>query len=214
MHRTQLVFPAMVAIALLIVTGCSSNLSKKECLNADWRLIGLEDGSLGYPLARIGRHRQACAKVDVVPDQQQYQTGLKEGYKTYCTRANGYNIGVSGKSHHSVCTGQAGSAFLRAFSDGHQLHQLRAELARLQNAIKSTHKDIASAQHAIADYEEQLIYAPSTPDERRHLLEHMRNLEHHRDELLTSLDLLLIEQRDLQQAATELQEHHQQLGYR
>lgn len=214
MHRTQLAFPAIVTIALLIITGCSSNLSKKECLNADWRLIGLEDGSQGYPLARIGRHRQACAQVDVVPDQQQYQAGLNEGYKTYCTRANGYNIGVAGKSHHSVCTGQTGSAFLRAFNDGHQLHRLRVELVKLQNAIKSRHKDIASAQHAIADYEEQLIYAPTTSDERRHLLEHMRELEQHRDELLMSLDLLLIEQRDLQQSAKELQEHHQQLGYR
>lgn len=53
--------------ALVVLVSSCASLSKDECVNADWRLIGYEDGSNGAGRVRIGQHRKACADHGVVP---------------------------------------------------------------------------------------------------------------------------------------------------
>ena len=48
---------AALAGWLLFTTGCAT-MGKDECLSADWRTIGFEDGAGGYPASRIGQYRQ------------------------------------------------------------------------------------------------------------------------------------------------------------
>jgi len=72
------------------MTGCAS-MSKQECLNANWKTIGYEDGSRGKPETSIQAHRKACAKINITPDLPQYQQGHREGARFYCKKHTGYH---------------------------------------------------------------------------------------------------------------------------
>ena len=64
------------AIGAVLLTGCAGGLSKDECLYADWRAIGYEDGARGAPASAVSSHRQACAKkAGVTPDMSEYLAG-------------------------------------------------------------------------------------------------------------------------------------------
>lgn len=91
-----------MTIAVLLVGGCAS-LSKNECINADWRLIGYEDGVSAQPADRIGNHRKACAKHDVVPDKNAYDFGYEEGIYDYCSESRGYADGNRGNRVNGFC---------------------------------------------------------------------------------------------------------------
>ncbi|MEH6578134.1 MAG: DUF2799 domain-containing protein [Amphritea sp.] len=72
-----------------VLSGCAT-LDREECLNADWHLIGYEDGSAGRLPEQVGEHRQACAEYAVVPDMDAYLQGRSQGLVNYCTEENGY----------------------------------------------------------------------------------------------------------------------------
>lgn len=92
---------AVIAVTLLI-SSCAS-MSKDECLNADWRLIGFEDGAGGTDQARIGQHRKACANHGVTPDLVAYDRGYKEGIYNFCSYSRGYDTARAGDSVAQVC---------------------------------------------------------------------------------------------------------------
>lgn len=59
---------ALLIVAILSGLSACASMSKDECLNANWKTIGYEDGSLGRPETTIQAHRKACAKINVTPD--------------------------------------------------------------------------------------------------------------------------------------------------
>ncbi len=68
MNLPRLLFNAFI---MLLVTGCAT-MDKSECEQADWRIIGLEDGAEGRPVSYIGRHRKACAEYGIKPNLALY----------------------------------------------------------------------------------------------------------------------------------------------
>ena len=92
----------LIVSLTLFVTGCAS-LNKDECLTADWYLIGFDDGSNGQDVARIGQHRQACAKHGITPDIHQYEDGFENGVRKFCTPQKGYNKGKNGWKYQGIC---------------------------------------------------------------------------------------------------------------
>jgi hypothetical protein len=98
--KIQKLVPCLLLI--LGLAGCAS-LSKQECLNADWQIIGYEDGAGGQPPNRIGAHRKACADHGVVPVKADYDQGYYEGLRTYCTYNRGLEAGRYGHDENAVC---------------------------------------------------------------------------------------------------------------
>lgn len=146
---------AIFCMALL--SGCAT-LSKSECRNADWSLIGFEDASRGYAMDRIGQHRRACSKVDVVPDMTGYETGHKKGAHQYCTPARGYREGINGASYNGICPADLEQQFTRAYRDGQEIFQIKQRinstaslLANYLQQIDQLYVDIASHEQAIVD---------------------------------------------------------------
>ena len=52
----------LVTVTTLLLTACSTSMTKDECQTVDWRTVGYEDGVAGRPGDRIARHRKACAE--------------------------------------------------------------------------------------------------------------------------------------------------------
>lgn len=141
--------PAFLLLAFLLLAGCST-MSRKECLNVDWRTLGYEDGTNGYDADRIGQHRKACADYGVRPDLEAYRAGREEGLKEFCRPARGYRLGVNGGSYGGVCPAPLEGKFLAAFRAGHELYVLRARVASADLAIHSHERQIESLEHGVA----------------------------------------------------------------
>ena len=68
-----------VFMGLFILAACQT-LSKEECVVADWRVIGEQDGAAGYsPQERFGNHVKACERAGVLPDQTLWNEGFQIG---------------------------------------------------------------------------------------------------------------------------------------
>lgn len=186
---------------LSCIAGCAS-MNEAECRNADWRMIGLEDGMAGLSRAKIGDHRQACAKHNMTPDLDAYNNGHREGVISFCTEANGYKFGRSGGSYSGVCPEDLRDEFLLGFQQGKKLHKVEQELRELVSSIKRSETRIKAIQKELLEAEEQLISDESTEDARRSLLEEVKQLEKELEELEDSLEnaqmLVPIKERQLE----------------
>lgn len=137
-----------VVVILSTLSGCAS-LNKQECLNANWRTIGFEDGSRGYPASRIGSHRSACAEHGIAPDLAAYTAGHEQGLQQFCTPRNGYLVGLRGQQHANLCPDQLQPAFREANDYGMGIYQLERDFGQLRQTDKSLSNDIAAIDQKI-----------------------------------------------------------------
>jgi hypothetical protein len=125
------------AAAAALMAGCNT-LSEKECRNADWARIGQQDGANGYTAARLDDHAKACGEIGIRPDPRAYARGREQGLVSYCQPLVGRSKGAEGASYHGVCTGAAEAAFMRGYSVGKQIHDLKG----LQDSNRRQRKEL------------------------------------------------------------------------
>lgn len=184
----------------MLMAGCSS-LSKQECRNADWRIIGLEDGSAGRPLQTVGAHRKACARVDVVPDMTAYEEGHNQGRRNYCTIDNGFHLGDSGARYNGICHGLAEARFLEAYDAGKFRYEIRSEFNRLKKTVSSNYERLDVIEEEILQLEQAIVSDGSTGESRRRDLAAIKQLETERSDIHAAMqgyqDNLLILENEL-----------------
>ena len=205
----NILLPVLIAGLL---ASCSS-MSEKECLNAEWRLIGFEDGSQGKPDSSIGNYRKDCAKVNVVPDLNLYQQGHKEGARKYCVKTTAYQSGVSGGAYYGVCPADLEPAFLTAYRDGQALFAINRDVQNMQSRINRFQADLKDKQQEIKDHEQAIVDSYSSSKERREHLDAIKHLREQVTELQLQLDDESYSLARRLEDAHRLQLQHQRLGY-
>ncbi len=130
---------------ILVVSGCAT-LNENECTYADWYAIGMEDGTRGQGMDRLGSHRKACAEYGVVPETQRYQEGRDEGLTHYCTLSNGLRSGESGSHYRGVCPAALEADFMDGYQLGKRMHNVRSELNSKQYEIDQIEELLASEE--------------------------------------------------------------------
>ena len=144
-HRHNPFLTAAILAALVLLQGCAT-LDKDECLLADWRLIGYQDGVAGKSATVVGEYREDCAKHAVVPDLDAYRAGREEGLQQYCTVDNGYRLGNTGRGFAAVCPAALAAGFRDAYDAGRELYLARS-------AVNNTHSNIHSRKQTLSDLE-------------------------------------------------------------
>lgn len=119
-----------VTFLLLLLSGCAS-MSEQECLTANWLDKGYRDGRNGLPLTLLAEHREACAKVGVVPDNTLYLRGRDRGIVEYCTPENARHEGRLGRSYRNACPAHLERNFLRNYEDAKRVYDAEQEVDRL-----------------------------------------------------------------------------------
>lgn len=143
------VLPLLAATLLVaLLQGCAT-LNKEECQVANWRSIGFEDGSRGYPAARVGSHRSACAEYGVAPDLAAYTAGHEQGLQLFCTPRNGYQTGLRGQTYNNLCPQQFEQAFREGNDYGLSVYQLERDLRQLQQSDQATSTELAGLDQKI-----------------------------------------------------------------
>lgn len=161
---------------LFLLGGCAT-MNQSECLNADWQMIGIEDGSLGRAQSYIGQHRRACAKYNTTPDLFSYQAGHVEGLKQYCTPQRGFGVGKKGSKYNGVCPPNLEPNFLKGYNAGNKIYKVSRRIKNLTANINANRKKLKKAKEDVGIKEQLVISDKSTQQQRITLLAEIKELE-------------------------------------
>ena len=163
---------SVVSICFL-VSACAT-LNKSECKNADWQIIGLEDGSRGRAVSYIKNHRKACAEHGVAPDLNSYQIGHRAGLVQFCTDEVGFAQGKRGHGYNGVCPRELRNDFLYGYEKGRELYLLNKEISQIHNTIKKDISLLEDMQTEINELELKLIAKAGSSTERLAMLQELK----------------------------------------
>jgi hypothetical protein len=200
----------LLAGSCLMLAGCAS-MSKNECLYADWRAIGFEDGANGAPATAVASRRQACAKAGVTPDMHAYLAGRDQGLVEYCTPANGFSAGESGYAYSGVCGRHDEASFLENYRSGARLYTLRDRVHGANHALLSATNDLNSIQHEIAETSISLIRSDISAVDRAAMVVELTQLAKESERVERAIPSLRM---DVAAAEAELGSYEAQLASR
>lgn len=205
--------PSLAAVALAaaaLVAGCATGMDKDQCVAADWRMIGYEDGLRGYPADRVGAHRVACAKHQVTPNLTLYTEGRERGLVEYCQPKNGFRVGLHGGGYANVCGQASEPAFVHGYKWGRQIHDARTDLRGTQSRLKGARDGLVQTEAAMTSVTAELVL-PKLPVERRAWLAgELVRLTQERTDLMVRIDQLSVR---VQQLHLNVQELERQSPY-
>jgi hypothetical protein len=173
MPSTRLILALLLP---LTAAGCAT-LDKSECREADWTIIGLEDGARGRPVSYIGLHREACAEHGVKPDLVLYQRGHREGLKQFCTADNGFRQGRAGRSYNNVCPADLNGQFLAGYETGRQLHALSTDISRMHNDVHDMRTELDETLQRQQNVENLMVAGTISANTRKSLLEQFKVMQ-------------------------------------
>ncbi|MEN8106586.1 MAG: DUF2799 domain-containing protein [Pseudomonadota bacterium] len=173
--RKPLITGAMLAV-LVLLQGCAT-LDKDECMLADWRLIGYQDGVAGKSAAVIGEYRKDCAKHAVVPDLDAYRAGREEGLHQYCKADNGYRLGNAGRGFAAVCPTALEDDFRDAYNTGRQLYLARSAVNKTHSRINNRKQTLSNLENNRAQKLADLIADGLKADQRVMILHDLSELQ-------------------------------------
>ena len=188
---------ATVISLFLLIQGCAS-LNKEECLVADWRLIGYQDGLAGKSSAAVGEYRKDCAKHAVVPDLDAYRVGRAEGLLEYCKVDNGYRLGTSGRGFSSVCPSHLEANFRAAYNQGRELYLARSTVNQTQSQIHKQQQALHNIKEDKSYKLSELISDGLRSEQRVLILYEIGELEQEKDTVEDEIDALQYELADQQ----------------
>jgi hypothetical protein len=204
----------LITAALLgfAAASCASGMSKKECLYADWRAIGYEDGAAGRDASALAARRAACAdKAQLAPDWEAYRAGREAGLEEFCRPANGFDFGARGGRYSGACEGRREQPFVAAYQQGLTLYGLTEKYEAASRALANAHVDLDGIDHRIAQAEAALV-SPATPHaERLDHLAALKSLHQRRDKVRAAIDDLA---RDVDRAEADLADYRREAGDR
>jgi hypothetical protein len=199
-----------LAAALLLLQGCASTMNENECVNVDWQTVGFEDGARGEPAHRLGQHRKACAEYGITPDLEAYQAGRREGLKSYCQPANGFQVGSSGRSYAGSCPTRLEEDFLSAYKAGRRLYDLESRLSDLNNQIAYHDRAIAQAEEELQGKQALVLGEEASVSERAQALFVGKDIADRKDKLEDDRKLLV---RDRNRVQRRLEKYRNSLAY-
>ena len=185
-------------LLLMLVLGGCATMNEKECLNADWRAIGFEDGVRGAKLSRVGQHREACAEYDVKPDLDAYKSGRAEGLNSYCRPHNGYRVGIKGASYYDVCPAALEKDFLQGYNAGRKIYLLESKIRSLSSQLKKQEKELEESKELLTQLEAELVSDGVNSKRRVQLLGEVREASKEQGEIENQIKTLGIDMARLQ----------------
>ena len=141
----------------LALAACASGMNSAECVTADWRAIGYEDGAQGRGTGSFGARRKACAEHGVTPDFQAYMAGRYKGLAQFCRPQNGYRLGTKGYRYTGVCPFELESEFQAAHTDGFGLYQRRVTVSRIGKRLRKSKRRADKIEIVLVEKTAQLI---------------------------------------------------------
>ena len=175
-HKRNPLLTGTILAVLVLLQGCAT-LDKDECMLADWRLIGYQDGVAGKSATVVGEYREDCAKHAVVPDLDAYRAGREEGLQQYCKADNGYRLGNAGRGHSAVCPTALEGDFRDAYNAGRKLYLARSAVNKTRSRINERKQTLSTLEKNKASKLAALISDGLKADQRVMILYDLKELQ-------------------------------------
>lgn len=108
---------AIVATFVLTLSGCAT-MNKDECMSADWRALGYQQGSNGGGTQNFSRLQKDCANHGISANFEAFQQGHREGLDNYCSYDQGLASGQNGHAYNTQCSRVRYPAYSKGYSAG------------------------------------------------------------------------------------------------
>lgn len=178
-----------------VLTGCAT-MSREECVAADWRIVGYQDGVAGRPADWLARHGSACTKHGRPPDLDAYVAGRERGLSIFCQPRRAYGLGVSGGGYSGVCPSRLESDFLTAYREGRGLYLLRKDIRAIEHRLTGLNLELGEIDKRLEKKQRALVAAKLPPAERHRLAEAIAGLAERRGRLAERIPYLEAERAD------------------
>ena len=134
----------VVLMATVLLGGCAT-MDQAECVSADWYALGLGDGQEGRKSSRHSEYAKECSEFGVSVDQDAYTDGWETGIRDYCTRDNGFGVGMSGKIYQHSCPTALTDAFFSSYQTGRAVFMKQARVNTLRRKVQKIGDDLAKS---------------------------------------------------------------------
>jgi Protein of unknown function (DUF2799) len=182
-HPLPRTFGMRLAVLLCaLVAGCAT-IPAEQCAKVNWYALGVEDGRKGYTADRITKHREACASVNVIPDEGAYLAGRTEGLREYCTPQNAFVEGLAGREYRSVCPLEVSGVFTRNHRAAYSVYKARNDLQSVENDIDNKEKELRKKKKSDRERKELRNDIRELDDKRQDLRDELYRLETELDRL-------------------------------
>ena len=109
----------LVVLSIFLSACATSNLTKEQCSEENWRAIAISDGLEGAPDDQILVRYKQCKKHAVKLDTAVYTQGYVDAILHRCTERYGYLIGyTSNLPKTESCPDYRRAEFLKGYNDG------------------------------------------------------------------------------------------------
>ncbi len=151
---------------IFLLGGCAKMMNENECVAADWRSVGYQDGTQGRAQDWLGRRAEACAEYGVTPNMDQYLIGRDQGLQNFCQPRRGFDLGLRGGRYDNVCPPNLEGPFLAGLQDGQGLRGREQRVSDIDNSLSAAHTDLENLENDIALHTTALIDGNLTNEER------------------------------------------------
>ena len=178
-----------LTLLLLFLSGCAS-LSEEECLTGDWEGIGYRDGLQGELQSVLSEHQKSCSEYQISLNLDEYIYGYKQGLKVYCQPNNAFRVGLRGVEYTYVCPTAIEESFLVEYQRGRTIYLQEQKVNALKTEIERVEQQLKKLTKKIKTTERNLLKEGASRQERKTLLENLREQEREVPLLSSELDQL------------------------
>ncbi|MBV1879120.1 MAG: DUF2799 domain-containing protein [Pseudomonadales bacterium] len=115
-------------------------MNESECSNANWQLIGKQDGVNGKLKSNAIKHEKACSEYGISINNEEYNSGHDEGLVQYCTDSSGFILGERGKAYNGVCANNLEQVFLVGYVIGKKFYHAQRKVNEVKSELRSIDK--------------------------------------------------------------------------
>lgn len=171
------------------------------------------DGAEGAPPSKVNHYQSVCAKYSAKVDHAMYEEGRQEGAKRYCTRENGFHVGMNGDGYASSCPTDIERSFLSGYQPGRLMWSALNSIREVESAVRASTYRIQQTEGRIdrlyVDLEDTSLTDKQRSEIRNEIRWARREIENERDRRRSN------EQRipDLQDRCRDAKARVQDLGF-
>lgn len=158
--------PLLMLPLFVLLSSCAKMMNENECLVADWRTIGFQDGSAGLTEQQLAKRGEACAEFGVAPDMDQYLLGRDQGLRSFCIPRRGFDLGRGNVRYNNVCPSDIEGVFLSAYQDGRGLRSRENHVADLDRAVQNIITELNVLEQQLTEDAIVLATVEMTTEER------------------------------------------------
>jgi hypothetical protein len=137
----------MLVLIVVNLFGCANSRTTSVDCSGDWKQIGLETAMAGKTVRTLDEYIAVCGKT-ALDGKSAYLDGYAKGIVQYCSKDNGYAIGIKNIELPQVCPYELRPVFEKGYKIGLTEYKLNKE--QFEQLQRRNERDTANGKHNVS----------------------------------------------------------------